>query len=84
MVQKLVKSIINSWKQVSLFFSRLLNNWLVLLSSGQFSIDGEEADTKCLEYFTMLDEDEDTLVSFYDFLTPLMSTLPHEVAAMFT
>ena len=42
------------------------------------------ADNKCLEYFTMLDEDEDTLVSFYDFLTPLMSTLPHEVAAMFT
>ena len=55
-----------------------------MLSSGQFSIDGEVADTKCLEYFTMLDEDEDTLVSFYDFLTPLMSTLPHEVAAMFT
>jgi hypothetical protein len=32
----------------------------------------------------MLDEDDDKLVSFYDFITPLMSTLPHEVAAMFT
>ena len=58
--------------------------WLVMLSSGQFQIDGEEADNKCQEYFTMLDEDDDKLVSFYDFITPLMSTLPHEVAAMFT
>lgn len=32
----------------------------------------------------MLDEDTDSLVSFYDFITPLMSTLPNEVAAMFT
>ena len=47
-------------------------------------MDGEEADSKCQEYFTMLDEDDDKLVSFYDFITPLMSTLPHEVAAMFT
>lgn len=32
----------------------------------------------------MLDEDKDGLVSFFDFITPLMSMLPAEVAAMFT
>ena len=38
----------------------------------------------CDNYMKMLDEDKDGLVSFTDFITPLMPILPTEVALMFT
>ena len=47
-------------------------------------MDGDDVDTRCTDYFKVLDEDNDGLVSFYDFITPLMPILPAEVAAMFT
>ena len=57
---------------------------LVLLSSGQFELDGKDIDVHCQNYFKMLDEDTDSLVSFFDFITPLMPLLPPEVSMMFT
>ena len=47
-------------------------------------MDDEDVEARCNDYFTVLDEDKDGLVSFFDFITPLMSMLPPEVAMMFT
>ena len=47
-------------------------------------MDSEQQDAKYEEYFKLLDEDKDTLVSFFDLLTPLMRILPAEVTTMFT
>ena len=57
---------------------------LVILSSGQFTFDGVDMYEYCDNYMKMLDEDKDGLVSFTDFITPLMPILPTEVALMFT
>ena len=46
--------------------------------------DGQGRDIRIEEYFKLLDEDKDSLVSFFDLLTPLMSILPPEVTTMFT
>ena len=46
--------------------------------------DGEDVEARCEEYFKLLDEDKDSLVSFFDLLTPLMAILPPEVTTMFT
>ena len=46
--------------------------------------DGQDVEARCEEYFKLLDEDKDSLVSFFDLLTPLMPILPPEVTTMFT
>ena len=47
-------------------------------------MNAEEQDGKYEEYFKLLDDDKDTLISFFDLLTPLMRILPAEVTTMFT
>ena len=46
--------------------------------------DGQNVELRCEDYYKLLDEDKDGLVSFFDFITPLMSILPPEVTTMFT
>ena len=58
--------------------------YVVAATSGQFSLSPEDQDAKYEEYFKLLDGDKDTLISFFDLLTPLMSILPAEVTTMFT
>lgn len=52
----------------------------VIKKSKQFKLDeGRTAQ----EYFEYLDKDEDQLVSFTDFLAPVLSIVPPEVAITF-
>ena len=56
----------------------------VLADSEFFTeISYEELQKRSREYFEMLDEDSDQLVGFFDFLQPILSILPSEVAATF-
>jgi hypothetical protein len=56
----------------------------VIDQSGFFSsIPLDDYNTKCNEYFGMLDVDKDQMVGFFDFITPVMSMLPPEVSAAF-
>ena len=80
---KLEKSIQNNSSLVRQSICNLLV-CAVATTSGQFSLDPEQQDGKYEEYFKLLDEDKDTLVSFFDLLTPLMRILPAEVTTMFT
>ena len=83
MDQKLEKLTLNSLSLVRQSVFDLLV-YVVAASSGQFSLSSEDQDAKYEEYFKLLDSDKDTLISFFDLLTPLMSILPAEVTTMFT
>ena len=83
MGQKQEKSTWNSLNLVRQSVCDLLV-YVVAATSGQFSLSPEDQDAKYEEYFKLLDSDKDTLISFFDLLTPLMSILPGEVTSMFT
>ena len=71
---------------IEIFAADLTFLWFVkvLDKSGFFStIPNGQFEDKCAEYFEMLDEDKDKLVGFFDFLTPIMTLLPPEVAIAF-
>jgi hypothetical protein len=56
----------------------------VVLSSGQFVFEGQDVELRCADYSKLLDADKDGLISFFDFITPLLPILPPEVTTMFT
>ena len=56
-----------------------------MIECGQFQVVGAKGLLeKAVEYFGMLDKDQDHWVSFFDFLAPLLPLLPPEVATIFT
>lgn len=50
------------------------------MKSREFKLDSEKTAT---QYFKYIDKDEDGLVSFHDFLGPLLATIPPHVAMVF-
>ena len=52
----------------------------MLKRSREFKLDAEKTPA---QYFTFIDKDEDGLVSFQDFLGPLLCTIPPQVAMVF-
>ena len=57
----------------------------IISQSGVFKGNEEmNIDDKSLEYFTMLDTDNDNLIGFIEFIAPVMTLLPSEVATALT
>lgn len=57
----------------------------ILEQCSQFKFSNvQDMNHRVSKYFSMLDQDKDTWVSFHDFLWPLLPILPPEVSTIFT